>query len=94
VRLGLVVEGVGGRLGLVLVVICLRLHIPFSAGVSSYTCKKQAPLSVCVSSYSFFLGEKGVRLELVVEREGGRLGLVLVVICLRLHIPFSAGVSS
>jgi hypothetical protein len=33
VRLGLVVEGEGGRLGLVLVVICLRLHIPFSSGV-------------------------------------------------------------
>ena len=37
---------------------------------------------------------KGVRLGLVVEGEGGRLGLVLVVICLRLHIPFSAVVSS
>jgi hypothetical protein len=44
-------------------------------------------------SFSFFLGEKGVRLGLV-EGEEGRLGLVLVVICLRLHIPFSAGVSS
>ncbi len=37
---------------------------------------------------------KGVRLEIAVEGEGGRLGLVLEVICLRLHIPFSAGVSS
>ncbi len=45
-------------------------------------------------SFSFFLGEKGVRLGFVVEGEDGRLGLVLVVICLRLHIPFSAGVSS
>ncbi len=49
---------------------------------------------VCVSSFSFFLREKGVRLGLVVEGEGGRLGLVLVMICLRLHIPFSTGVSS
>ncbi len=37
---------------------------------------------------------KSVRLEHVVEGEGGRLGLVLVMICLRLHIPFSGGVSS
>jgi hypothetical protein len=32
---GLVVEGEGGGLRIVLVVICLRLHIPFSVGVSS-----------------------------------------------------------
>ncbi len=37
---------------------------------------------------------KGVRLGLVVEGEGGRLGLALVVICPRLHIPFSAEVLS
>jgi hypothetical protein len=37
----------------------------------------------------FFLREGGVRLGLVVEGEGGRLGLALVMICLRLHIPFS-----
>jgi hypothetical protein len=49
---------------------------------------------VCVSTFSFFLRERGVRLGLVVEGEGGHPGLVLVVICLRLHIPFSAGVSS
>ncbi len=30
---------------------------------------------------------KGLRLGLVVEGEGGCQGLVLVVICLRLHIP-------
>jgi hypothetical protein len=41
----------------------------------------------------FFLQEEGVRLGLVVEGEVGRLGLVLVMICLQLHIPFSAGVS-
>jgi hypothetical protein len=42
----------------------------------------------------FFLREGGVRLGLVVEGENGRLGLALVMICLRLHIPFSTGVSS
>ena len=42
----------------------------------------------------FFLREGGMRLGLVVEGEGGRLGLALVMICLRLHIPFSIGVSS
>jgi hypothetical protein len=31
VRLGLVVEGEDGRLGLALVMICLQLHIPFRA---------------------------------------------------------------
>ena len=40
---------------------------------------------VCVSIFSFFLREGGVRLGLVVQGEGGRLGLVLVVICLRLY---------
>jgi hypothetical protein len=82
VRLGVVVEGVNGRLGLALVMIFLRLHIPFSIGVSSYTGKKQALLSVCESSFSFFLREKGMRLGLVVEGEDGRLGLALVMICL------------
>ena len=44
----------------------------------------------------FFLREGGVRLGLVVEGEDGRLGLALVMICLRLrlHIPFSSGVLS
>ncbi len=55
---------------------------------------RQAPLKcVCPHSVSFF-GKKAVRLGLVVEGEGGRLGLVLVMICLGLHIPFSTGVSS
>ncbi len=94
VRLGLVVEGENGRLGLALVMNCLRLHIPFSIGVSSQTGKKQSLLSVCESSFSFFLREKVVRLGLVVEGEDGRLGLALVMICLRLHIPFSTRVSS
>jgi hypothetical protein len=49
---------------------------------------------VCVSTFSFFLREKGVRLGLFVEGEGGRLGLVLLMVCLRLQIPFSIGVSS
>jgi hypothetical protein len=35
-------------------VICLRLHIPFSSGVLSYTGKDQALLSVCKSSVSFY----------------------------------------
>jgi hypothetical protein len=42
----------------------------------------------------FFLREGGVRLGLVVEGEDGRLGLALMMICLRLHIPFSNGVPS
>jgi hypothetical protein len=42
----------------------------------------------------FFLWEGGERLGLVVEGEEGPLGLVLVMICLRLHIPFSSGVPS
>jgi hypothetical protein len=42
----------------------------------------------------FFLREGGVRLGLVVEGENGRVGLVVVMIRLRLHIPFSIGVSS
>jgi hypothetical protein len=49
---------------------------------------------VCVSRSVSFFQEGVVRLGLVVEGEGERLGLVLVVICLRLNIPFSAGVSS
>ncbi len=49
---------------------------------------------VCVSTFSFFLQEKGVHLGLVVEGEGERLELVLVMICLRLHIPLSIRVSS
>jgi hypothetical protein len=44
VHLGLVVEGEGGRLGLVLVVICLRLHT--------------SATEVCVFSFRFFLREK------------------------------------
>ncbi len=42
----------------------------------------------------FFLREGGVRLGLVVEGEGGCLGLALVMICLGLHIPFSIAVPS
>jgi hypothetical protein len=42
----------------------------------------------------FFLQEGGVRLGLVVEGEDGCSGLALVMICLRLHIPFSNGVPS
>ncbi len=49
--------------------------------------------SVCPRSVSFF-GKRGVRLGLVVEGEGERLGLELMMICLRLHTLFSIGVSS
>jgi hypothetical protein len=49
---------------------------------------------VCVSAFSFFLREKEVRLGLVVEGEDGRLRLALMMIRLRIHIPFSIGVSS
>ena len=45
-------------------------------------------------NWMFFLWEGGVRLGLVVEGEGGRLGLALVMTCLRLHTLFSIGVSS
>jgi hypothetical protein len=41
-----------------------------------------------------FFGKRGVPLGLVVEGEGGRLGLALVMIYLRLHTLFSIGVSS
>jgi hypothetical protein len=90
-RLGLAVEE-GERLGFVMNLPVT--HIPFSVGVSSQTCKKQAPLKcVCPRSVSFF-GKRGVRLGLVVEGEGGQLGLDFLMICLRLHTLFSIGVSS
>ena len=41
-----------------------------------------------------FFGKRGVRLGLVVEGEDGRLGLALMMNCLRLHTLFSIGVSS
>ena len=85
VCLGLVVEGEGGRLGLALVMICLRLHIPFSNGVPSQTGKEQALLSVCGYSLSFYLWEKGVRLGLVVEGEDERLGLALDDLSMNTH---------
>ena len=92
VRLGLVVEGVGGRPGLV-VILPVTTH-PLQCRSLKLDIQETSPTEVCVSTFSFFLWEKGVRLGLVVEGEGGRLGLVLVMICLRLHIPFSIGVSS
>jgi hypothetical protein len=49
---------------------------------------------VCGSSFSFFFREKGSSLGLVVEGDDGRLGLALMMICLRLHTLFSVGVSS
>jgi hypothetical protein len=53
VRLGLVVEGEGGRPGLVMNLPVT--HMPFSVGVSSET----SATNVCVSTFSFFLREKG-----------------------------------
>ena len=91
-RLGFVVEEEGERPGFVMNLPVT--HIPFSVGVSSKTCKKQAPLK-CVHLRSVsFLGKRGVRLGLVVEGEDGRLGLAFMMICLRLHTLFSIGVSS
>jgi hypothetical protein len=49
---------------------------------------------VCMSAFSFFLQEKEVCLGLVVEGEDRHLKLALMMIRLRLHIPFSIGVSS
>jgi hypothetical protein len=92
VRLGLVVEGVGGRPGLV-VILPVTTHSLQCRGLE-LDMQETSFTEVCVSTFSFFLREKGGPLGLVVEGEGGRLGLVLVMICLRLHIPFSTGVSS
>ncbi len=90
-RLGLAVEE-GERSGFVMNLPVT--HIPFSVGVLSWTCKKQAPLK-CVHPRSvFFFGKRGVCLGLVVEGEDGRLGLELMMICLRLHTLFSIRVSS
>jgi hypothetical protein len=84
-RLGLVVEEVGGRPGLV-VILPVTTH-PLQCRGLELDMQETSATEVCVSTFSFFLREKGVRLGLFVEGEGGRLGLVLVMICLRLHIP-------
>ena len=49
---------------------------------------------VCASAFSFSSGKRRVCLGLVVKGEDGRLGLELIMICLRLHTLFSIGVSS
>jgi hypothetical protein len=86
------VEGEGGRLGLVLVVILPVTSHPLQFRSLELDMQETSGTKVSVSSFNFFLREKGVRLGLVIEGKGGRLGLILLMI-LRLHIPYSAGVS-
>ncbi len=91
VRLGLAVEE-GERLGFVMN-LPVDTH-PLQCRGFKLDMQETSATKVCVSAFSFFLWEKGVRLGLVVEGEGGRLGLELMMICLRLHTLFSIGVSS
>jgi hypothetical protein len=93
VRLGLADEGEGGRLGLVLVVIFPVTTHPLQCQGFELDMQETSATEVCVLVQLLSL-EKGVSLGLVVEGEGGRLGLVLVMICQQIHIPFSTGVSS
>ncbi len=72
-RLGLVVEGQGGRLGLALVVILPVTTHPLQCRGFELDMQETSTTEVCVSLFSFFLREKGERLGLVVEGEGGRL---------------------
>ncbi len=58
VRLGLVVEGEGGRLGLVLVVILPVATHPLQCRSFELDMQEISPTEVCVSSFSFFLWEK------------------------------------
>ncbi len=48
----------------------------------------------CIRVQFLSSGKRGMRLGLIVEEEGGRLGLELMMICLRLHTLFNIGVSS
>jgi hypothetical protein len=67
VRLGLVDEGEGGCLGLVLVMILpVTTHFLQCRGFE-LDMQETSTTKVCVSSFSFFLREKGVLLGLVVE---------------------------
>ncbi len=58
VRLGLVVEGEDGRLGLVLVVILPVNTHPLQCRGFELDMQEISATEVCVSSFSFFLGEK------------------------------------
>ncbi len=77
VRLGLVVEGEGGHPGHV-----MNLPVTHTLQHQGFELDRQetSAAEVYASTFSFFLREKGVRLGLVVEGEGGRLGLVPVMI--------------
>jgi hypothetical protein len=57
-RLGLVVEGEGGRLGLVLVVILPLTTHPLQCRGFELDMQETSATEVCVSTFSFFLGEK------------------------------------
>jgi hypothetical protein len=59
VRLGLVVEEEGGRLGLVLVVISPVTTHPLQCRGFELDMQEASATEVCVSSFSFFLREKG-----------------------------------
>jgi hypothetical protein len=58
VRLGLLVEGEGGRLGLVLVVILPVTTHPLQCRGFELDMQETSATEVCESSFSFFLGEK------------------------------------
>ncbi len=58
VRLGLVVEGEGGCLGLVLVVILTLTTHPLQCRGFELDMQETSATEVCVSTFSFFLKEK------------------------------------
>jgi hypothetical protein len=49
---------------------------------------------ICTVCIVLLLREGACAYDLLLKGKDGRLGLVLEMICLRLHIPFSTGVSS
>ncbi len=63
------VEGEGGRLGLVLVVILPVTTHPLQCRSFELDMQETSATEVCVSSFSFLSWGKGVRLGLVVEGE-------------------------
>ena len=91
IRLGLAVEE-GERLGFVMN-LPVDTH-PLQCRGFKLDIQETSATEVCVSGSVSFFGKRGVRLGLVVEGEGGRLGLELMMICLRLHTLCSIGVSS
>jgi hypothetical protein len=94
VRLGIVVEGEGRGPG---TCVCDDLSTtthPLQHRSFKLDRQETSATEVCESTFSFFLREKECAYDLLKEKNG-RLGLVLVMICLRLvHIPFSTGVKS